>query len=414
MLAFVIINVVIFMSREEAKSVILDMMDFFDNGESDYEGIHSVGHPGFYFFHYKEEMLGELNKNLTKKEYSRFDIVYIVSKLLAFLLSKYDSHTSIRFLKEVYFPITFKMVGEDVYVLDCAKEIGNLRGAKVLSVNKVDIDKIKQEIIDRTCYSTDGYVKYSIKSILQSYKELKTLPSIDSKVKEIDYELLLNDEVKHIKLNTNSLEYDYNNAKPNYVYEVRDDTMILTYSSCKDFDKMKDFVREIGDVASDNNINKFIVDIRDNRGGNSEVIKPLLEFLEGKEIVTLVNETTFSAARMAFVDLRKLGSYSVGTRISTSLNCFGNNTRSKCYEDLGLSICGATKYFYYDKYLNRTTLTSKEDFESFFKGREELLEPFILEPDEIVEITLEDIKNGKDSQMDMAINYLNNSVKVIK
>ena len=47
-----------------------------------------------------------------------------------------------------------------------------------------------------------------------------------------------------------------------------------------------------------------------------------------------------------------------------------------------------------------------------FKGRKELLEPFILYPDEEVYLTLGDIKNDRNPQLEAALDYLNNKRKL--
>lgn len=394
------------MTKEETKEKILDIMEYLDNGECEFDGVLYKGHPGFYHFHTKEEMLVKLEEFLDKDAYDRYDLYYIVQKLIKFLLSKYDSHTKLYFLNYIELPFNLKVINGKVYIEKISDVLEHLVGGELIAINNVPVERLINEVEEMTCYSTQGYLDYSVKTKLSLYNDVKALPSIDSKVKELIYTIKYNGQIKNLTFSEDNSLYNFNSCKQNYVYKLSDNVMILTYSACKDFDKMKEFVRKVKQVSEENNINNFIIDIRDNRGGNSEVIKPLLEFLEGKNIVTLVNETTFSSARTAFVDLKNLGSYSIGTCISTSLNCFGNNTRHKKYDELGLAATGSSKYFYYDRNLRPTSVTGKEEFEKFVDGREELLEPFILYPDEIVDITLEDIKNGTDSQLEAALNYL--------
>ena len=398
--------------KEQTKEKILDIMEFLDNGECEFDGELYKGHPGFYFFHSKGEMIKELEKSLVKEEYNKYDIYYICQKLIKYLLSKYDSHTRLYFFDYIELPFNLKVIDDKVYIEKISDKLEQLVGGELIAINNVTVKKLIDEIEEISCYSTKGYLDYSIKTKLSLYNDVKALPSIDSNAQELTYTIKYNGEKKNLTFDKDNSKYDFNGYKKNYVYRIVDNIMVLTYSACKDFEKMKKFVEEIKQVSEENNINSFIVDIRENRGGNSEVIKPLLEFLEGKNIVTLVNETTFSAARMAFVDLKKLGSYSVGTCISTSLNCFGNNTRHKNYEELGLAATGSTRYFYYDKDLNKSCFQEKKEFEEFFKDREELLEPFILYPDEEAYITLDDLINGNDSQLECGVEHLKNVKKL--
>ena len=401
------------MNKQEAKEIILDMMEFLDNGECEFDGIVYRGHPGFYHFHSKEEMLVKLNEYLHKETYDNYDIYYIANKLIKFLLSKYDSHTKVNFINYSMMPMQLKLVDSKIFIEKMSEKLENLIGGEIISLNGVKADTLMNEIEEITCYSTKEYLFTDIEQSIITPSILKSLPSIDNNTETFDYEIEINGLIKHLNFNEKDLfGYKFNPQKQNYKYKIFEDVMVLTYSQCKDFEKMKEFINIISKVAEDKIISKFVVDIRDNYGGNSSVIYPLLNFLEGKELVTLENEKTFSSASMAFVDLENMGSHSIGTCISTSLNCFGNNTIRKTYENLGLTISASSKYFYYDKNLECISLTGKEEFEKFICGREELLEPFILYPDEIVNITVNDLKNGTDSQLEAALNYLNNKKKL--
>ena len=52
--------------------------------------------------------------------------------------------------------------------------------------------------------------------------------------------------------------------------------------------------KKISNDADINNITKFIIDIRGNTGGNSNIIKPLIKYLDGKQVITLVDKYVFS------------------------------------------------------------------------------------------------------------------------
>ena len=112
----------------------------------------------------------------------------------------------------------------------------------------------------------------------------------------------------------------------------------------------------------------------------------------------------FSSGRMAFVDLKRIGAYSIGTDISTSLNCFGNTPGEYILEDLGLVVKRSSTYWLYDKDFNCTGYI-KENFNDFFESRKELLEPIFLHPDKYIKYKLEDIINNNDIALKEALDY---------
>ena len=55
--------------------------------------------------------------------------------------------------------------------------------------------------------------------------------------------------------------------------EVIDDCCIIHYNSCRDKDKMEQLISKL---REESNIKNYIIDLRYNGGGNSSVIKPLI------------------------------------------------------------------------------------------------------------------------------------------
>lgn len=169
--------------------------------------------------------------------------------------------------------------------------------------------------------------------------------------------------------------------------------------------------KKISNESNINNITKFIVDIRGNTGGNSNIIKPLIKYLDGKEVITLVDKYVFSSGRFAIVDLKRIGSIFVGTNIGTTLNCFGNVSRNEIDAYL-LPI--SYKYFYYDELsISMIGIDKKSDFIKFKNNinNKKYFESQIFEPDYYVEKTIEDYKNNYDRQLEFAIGLLNNKNK---
>lgn len=390
------------LSKKEVEDYLIKIFDFIENGDSKFKG-----HPGVYFFHTKKELKEKIDELLNKNEYDEFDLYYITSLLIKFMLGRYDSHTKVSFKDNIYIPIDFTVEENSLYITNISPIYKKLIGCRLLKINNIDIQKILCELEEIICYSTKEHLSVMIQSFLSDVNVLKSLPSIENNTEEFIYTILNdNNEKETITFNINNLPEFYSVQFPeNYSTEVIDDCCIIHYNSCRDKDKMEQLIAKL---KEDNKIKNYIIDLRYNGGGSSSVIKPLISFLKDKNIVVLVNEYVFSSGRMALVELKKIGAYIIGTDIGTSLNCFGNCSSNLDIDKLNIEVTSSSTYWYYDKELLLAGY-EKNEFNTYFNNKKELLEPVLLHPDKYVYLTKEDIINEDDKQLIEAINYLSNS-----
>lgn len=294
------------LNKKEAEDYLIKIFDFIENGDSKFNG-----HPGLYFFHTKTELKEKINELLSENEYDEFDLYYITSLLIKFMLGRYDSHTKVSFKDNVYIPIDFTVEENSLYITNTTPIYKKLIGCKLLKINNIDIQKILYELEEIICYSTKEHLLVMIQSFLSDVNVLKSLPSIENTTEKFIYTILNdNNETENITFNINNLPEFYSVQFPeNYSTEVINDCCIIHYNSCRDKDKMEQLVAKL---KEENNIKNYIIDLRYNGGGNSSVIKPLINFLKDKNIVALVNEYVFSSGRMALVELKKIGAYIIG------------------------------------------------------------------------------------------------------
>ena len=395
------------MNRRQVKDKILEIFDFIENKEIVYNGKTYYGHPGLYFFHTKKEFQDLLDKELEKKKrFNKYDLYYITNKLIKFLLSKYDSHTSLYFTPRVFFPLLFTIIQDKVYLINESPDLENVIGGTLLSINGVPIKQILKEFEEIICYSTKEYVEMQQCSSIISYDKLRSLPSIKDNTTIFNYEIKVENKIVNLNLDINKEYRTFKaNFDANYKMEILNDNIIhIVYNMCSEPEKM---IKIVENLKNYTNISKYIIDLRNNGGGNSEIIKPLVEFLKDKKVVVLVNEHVFSSGRMAYVDLKNIGAYDIGTNIATSLNCFGNNPKIMKIKYYNLKVTASCNYWYYNNNLECIGY-DKTNFEDYFINHKELLEPTILKPDKEIKLTINDILNNNDTQLLAAINYFNN------
>ena len=303
----------------------------------------------------------------------------------------------------VRLPIELKIVDNEVYIINVPSKFNKFKTWKVLEVNGVIISKLLEEIEEICCYSTEEYLKTRQVSILEDIDMLRTLPSIDSATFKFDF--LVSDGVHRevISFDIDNLDDELEESllPENYSYEVVNDCVVIHYNSCRDKEMMDELIKKISKIQ----IDKYIIDLIYNGGGDSSIIRSLIEFLRGKRVVVLINEYVFSSGRMALVELKKIGAYIVGTNISTSFNAFGNNPSEYKIEGTDLIVKRSSSYFLYDSDYNCTSF-SKNNFSEYFKDRKKLLEPVFIKPDLEVKETVDDVVTGKDRQMMTAFQYL--------
>lgn len=388
--------------KDEVIDIAMGIFDFIDFGKVKWKDMEFFGHPGFYFFHTREELMSKIQEYITKDKYDQYDICYIVNCLIKFMLNKYDSHTKVLFSNTKYLPIELKIENDEVYIINTSLKLKKFMSWRVLKINNILIKDLLEEIDEICCYSTGEYLRTREASILTDVNMIRTLPSIVSSNEKIDFLVSDGKNREVISFYIDELYDECMKIVPdNYSYEVIGKSVVIHYNSCRDIDKMNDLINKISSLDA----NYYIVDLRYNGGGDSSIIKPLIKFLKDKKIVVLINEYVFSSGRMALVELKKIGAYVVGTNISTSLNSFGNNPSEYIVDNTDLIVKRSSSYFLYDKNYNCRSF-SKNDFEKYFKDKKYLLEPVMIRPDlEVVESVL-DIVTNKDRQLEAAARYL--------
>lgn len=338
-----------------------------------------------------------------------YSLYYYTNMIIKKIFGIYDSHTKLLFEKgDFYLPVRLKYINNKLYIIRTTKETKTLLYSEVKKIENIDINIIIEEIKSIVASSTEEYITSQIELFLINGYKIKSLPSIDSKLDEFNFTVNMDEKIIDMKL-TKDEGYllPVNKPKENYSYELKDDKIIIVYNKCREeYDgQMIEFVNKIESESKKFGIEKFIIDIRGNQGGNSEIINPLIEFLKDKKTVTLVDEYVFSGGRFAILDLKNINSKFVGTGIGTQLNCFGNAPITK-YDNFIIPI--SNKYFYMDtsySYDDFRYADTKEKFKKL-KQNKELFVPQIFEPDYYSKKNIDDYKDGFDRELEFAIELL--------
>lgn len=370
-------------------------------------------HIDCYFNISKEELINYINEILSKyKLEDDYDFYYISNMIIKRMFGQFDSHTKIIFKNtNEHLPIRLKYIEDKLYIINTSADYSEVIYGQITSINDININELINELELIIPYSTKEFFESQIEYTFYNGSKIKSLPSIDNSTKSFKYTILKNGNEKDIYLEAKDVKLV---EDINYTFEIIDGVMIIHYTSCVEEyeNQMLEFVEKIKLESIKNNIQKYVVDIRGNSGGNSEIIKPLILYLQDKEIITLIDKYVFSGGRFALIDLINIGSKTVGTGIGTSINCFGNISRN----EIGNFILPiSNKYFFFkDNEIN--FIRNKDDFNLFKnnKQNQKYFIPIIYEPDYTIYNKIADYENNKDAVLEYAIKVLNEEKTIYK
>ena len=134
-------------------------------------------------------------------------------------------------------------------------------------------------------------------------------------------------------------------------YLPKKKTLYFKYNQCRDPEGFKKLVNGTAGFIKQYDVEKFVLDLRDNSGGSSLVFKPLLDYLLNNEefnqtgkLFVLVGRDTFSSGMFAAVDMRQTNAIFVGEPTGCKPNHFGE-VQTFQLPSSGLTVQYSTKSF---------------------------------------------------------------------
>ena len=298
-------------------------------------------------------------------------------------------------------------LNDGIYVIDTTDEYKEVLYSKLIKINGQDIKSIKDKITPLVAKENEETIKKALPNYLtipEILHGVKIVDNIDSEVsftfenrdgKTFDLNVAPLDTKENIAFIING-EYDESyplymqNPTYNYWYKYLEDdkTLYLKYNQCLESNKVgkiNDFNNEILNFI-DNNVDKLVIDMRDNGGGGQDRLDVIIEGIKNKEInnknkfFVIVGRNTFSAAIGDVVKWRKeTNATFIGQETSGKLNHYGSwNTFTLPNSKLTVQ--------YSTIYVNN----GEDESDSFM-------------PDKTIEISIDDYVNKKDPVLDYII-----------
>lgn len=320
----------------------------------------------------RDTVLKHINgiKNIDSLNDMQFD--YEMLKIFALFR---DAHTT----------YDVKYVPIDKYILLLDHKFYIRHGGKfneIARFGKLDSDQMYLKLKEISCYETDAWLRTCIMSNVSNMKIHKMLGSTD-----------VNGKLKVTTANGESIDIGIDLAKltppPLYSYKILPGNIL--YFKFRSFYEIKDYpmisvVKDMQNDIENKNISTYILDLRNNTGGNSEVLNPFQDLVKEKNLkgVVLTNNKTFSSGRIAVERFKRLfGAPIIGDETGGAATSYGNN--------YPLKVCDKTF----------TASTRFWDFSKTFNG-----DKGSVKPDIPVILTLSDYEGTTDVVLNTGINHI--------
>lgn len=360
------------------------------------------------FFKIDEE---QFNKDIDdlKNSVENLNDDEIIDGIYKIVASVGDGHTKVQRKFKKKYPIQFFYFKDGIYVINTEDQYKESLYSKLIKINGQDIQAIKDKLAPLIAQENDETIKKVLPNYLSRPEILHGVKIIDNIDSEVTF-TFENKEGKIFNLNMKPLdsaesmnpivdiEYDESYPlymqNPNYNYWYKylenDKTLYLKYNECVESNKsgkIDDFNNEVLNFIDNNKVEKFIIDMRDNEGGQENRLNAIIEGIKNRDInnkkrfFVIVGRGTFSAAIVDIVNWKEeTNATFVGEATSGKPNHYGS-VKNFILPNSKLTVQYSTVY----------ARTGNDESNSFI-------------PDKTIEISIDDYVNKKDPVLDYILN----------
>jgi hypothetical protein len=323
------------------------------------------------FFHLAEPEFRRAVEAL-KADLPTLDEDETLVRFLQLVASIGDSHTAIGYRPRSGLPLMLYWFRDGIFVLNTTEDHRDLLGGRITALGGRPIEEVTAALASVIPHENEAQVKNQVPNFLIDtavLHGLKILPSPGSAALTIQTAAgrSLTADLAPIAFSSKpawAVDTADETGAPLYLgrrgefywYEILapDKALYFKYNACRETPgrPFAAFVGELFAAAEAGAVERIVVDLRHNGGGNSAVFGPFLEelkkrpaFLQKDRLAVIVGRRTFSSAILNALDLRK----------DTPAVFFGEPTGGKPnhYGELqtlklpgsGLSVSYSTKYF---------------------------------------------------------------------
>ncbi len=319
-----------------------------------------------------------------------------------------DGHTAVRvdFRRLKYYPLNARIFDDGVFVIAAPQSNAQLFGAKIVSIGGVSVEQIIKRYGNLFAHDNPQQLKnvFGNNSNVHEY-----LVSCGAKMSGNSMPFVFERNGKKIKASFEPMELaEFRKTRfkskitnsPRYMRKSQlnfwndwiadQNTLYFKYNRCKDFKGFNNLVNSTIAFEKKNDVQRFVIDLRNNSGGNSAVFKPLLNYLKQSrklnrtgKLFAIIGRQTFSSGMWAALDLRR----------ETNVVIVGEPTGGK------------PNHFGEIKYVTLPASKLRVSYSTKYWHMLKNSDPEAVEPDVKVKFTSKDYFSGKAPYLDAVFKY---------
>jgi hypothetical protein len=264
---------------------------------------------------------------------------------------------------DTYFPIRVEHLSDGWFVTRTTNVSRDACGARVVAIDGMGIDEVIDRFATTVSRENDPWLLANAGTNLMRANVLHELGitiASDSAVFTLErggahFDLPLQAIGQRFGPLTNGddwpLYLQHSEKRYWYSWDVAARRMYVKYNVCQDDPQQAfaQFTSEVFGVVDANDVQEFIVDVRNNGGGNSSVIQPMLNAINSRSrlkghVYAIMGRETFSSGIFAVNDLRNRGATLAGEPTGGKPNSWGE-VLSFSLPNSGTSVRYSTKFF---------------------------------------------------------------------
>ncbi|MBU3111373.1 S41 family peptidase [Clostridium lacusfryxellense] len=331
-------------------------------------------HKNLFFHRNKDDFFNDIDFIKANIEtFSDYELNLQLAKIIA---SIRDAHTSIPLRINLLLPLELYWFWSGIYVTVAPIEYQDILYCKITKVNQIDIEEVIKSLRSIISYENETYLKSQLPKYIPAIELLYDLGIADdidnleltfevenNKIKTLDVKSLNLKECREkLECIKNDLDYIKNlplyrtNSKRHYWFQYIETNKIVyfKYNACKDMvpGGVFTFCKELIKFIENHVVERLIVDMRNNFGGNSSLLNSFIDDIRHSSKINktgnlfiIIGRETFSSAILNSYSFKKnTSAIFVGESTGGKPNCYGELGRMTL-KNSGLTICYSTQYY---------------------------------------------------------------------
>ncbi|HET9316389.1 MAG TPA: hypothetical protein VFQ51_12420 [Vicinamibacteria bacterium] len=364
-------------------------------------------HPNLFFATSRADFLAAAQQ--LKDQVPRLPDHQVAVGLMRLAALPHDAHTAVQYwaLRFHRLPLRLTRLPGGLYVVAAESAVSEALGARLEAVGDVPVAELEAGAARLVSHENDAWVRNQVPDLLSHTEVLFSLgatPSVDTArvwlqqpsgaLVSLDLAARASPAPLVTLTAAAGLPTPLHEQRTNENYWMTPlegtRALYVQYNRCQNGgEPFRTFAERVFRLLDAGGVDRLIVDVRHNGGGDSEVDNPLIEGLQGRatwrargRVLCLTGSATFSSAMWTAHDLQQVGAVLVGSPTGGKPNSYGN-TQDLVLPNSLVTVSYSTRLY---------RLIDGSD-------------PPSLVPGVPVEPTIEDLRAGRDPVLEAALRY---------